>query len=134
MRTFTLHLQAATRYERIEGVASFIGRDRTGSFGILAGHARMMTALVFGLARFRKPDGAWEYLALPGGLLYMVDNELFIGTRRYLMGTDAEQMSRALEAQLLVEEESLWTLKESLRRMEETLFKHLWRMKRVGEA
>jgi F-type H+-transporting ATPase subunit epsilon len=115
-------------------VASFIGRDRTGSFGILAGHARMMTALVFGLARFRKTDATWEYLALPGGLLYMVDNELFIGTRRYLRGPDAEQMSRALEAQLLVEEESLWTLKESLRRMEETLFKHLWRMKRVGEA
>jgi F-type H+-transporting ATPase subunit epsilon len=132
VRTFTLHLQEATRYERIDGVESFIGRDRTGSFGILAGHARMMTALGFGLARFRKAGSTWEYLALPGGLLYMVNNELFIGTRRYLRGSDAVEMSRALEAKLLVEEEALWTLKESLRKMEEALFRNLWRMKRVG--
>jgi F-type H+-transporting ATPase subunit epsilon len=132
--TFTLHLQEATGYERIEGVASFVGRDRTGSFGILAGHARMMTALEFGLARYRKPDSTWEYLALPGALLYMVNNELFITTRRYLRGPDADQMSRALDAQFRAEEEALRTLKESLRRMEEALFKHLWRMKRVGAA
>lgn len=134
MRTFTIHLQEATGTERIEGVASFVGRDRTGSLGILAGRARMMTALEFGLARYRKPDSPWEYLALPGALLYMVENELFISTRRYLRGPDADRMSRALEAQLLVEEEALRTLKESLLRMEEALFKHLWRMKRVGAA
>lgn len=134
MKTFTLHLQEATGYERIEGVVSFVGRDRTGSFGILAGRARLLTALEFGLARYRKPDAPWEYLALPGGLLYMVENELFISARRYLRGSDADQMSRALEAKLGVEEEALRTLKETLRRMEEALFKHLWRMKRVGEA
>jgi len=43
--TFTLHLRDASQYERIEGVESFVGRDESGSFGILAGHARMMTAL-----------------------------------------------------------------------------------------
>jgi len=127
-----MHLQEATGYERIGGVASFVGRDRTGSFGILAGHDRMMTALGYGLARYRKPDSSWEYLALPGALLYMVNNELFISTRRYLRGSDADLMSRALEEQLWVEEEALRTLKESLRRIEEALFKHLWRMKRVG--
>jgi F-type H+-transporting ATPase subunit epsilon len=132
--TFTLHLQEATGYERIEGVASFVGRDRTGSFGILAGHVRMMTALGYGLAWYRKPDSPREYLALPGALLYMVNNELLISTRRYLRGPDADQMSRALEEQMLVEEEALRTLKESLLRIEEALFKQLWRMKRVGST
>lgn len=131
---FTLHLQSATQYERVDDVASFVGRDRTGSFGVLAGHARMMTVLVFGLARFRASDGAWEYLALPGALLYMEDNQLTLNTRRYLRGDDAAQMSDALAAQLLVEEEGLRTIKGSLHQMEETLLKHLWRMKRVGEA
>ena len=82
MNTFILHLQSATQYERIENVASFVGEDDSGSFGVLAGHARMMTSLVFGLARFRTPGADWEFLALPGALLYFVDNQLHINTRR----------------------------------------------------
>jgi len=43
MNTFTLHLFAAGRYERIDGAASFMGEDGSGSFGLLAwfrGHRR----------------------------------------------------------------------------------------------
>jgi F-type H+-transporting ATPase subunit epsilon len=132
MKTFTLHLRDASQYERIDGVESFVGRDESGSFGILAGHARMMTALTFGLARYRTTDADWQYVALPGGLLYFVDTELTILARRYLRGSEFERMTEALERQLLVEEEGLRSLKESLRRIEETLFRHLWRMKRVA--
>jgi F-type H+-transporting ATPase subunit epsilon len=134
VNTFTLHLQSATQYERIGDVESFVGRDRTGSLGVWAGHDRMMTALVFGLARYRKAGEPWEYVALPGALFYVVGNEIFLSTRRYLRGPDAEQMGRALEANLLIEEEGLRTIKESLRRMEEALFKHLWRLRRVGAS
>lgn len=130
--TFTLHLQDASRYERIEGVESFVGRDESGSFGIMAGHARMMTALTFGLARYRPTSSDWQYVALPGGLLYFIDNELTVSARRYLRGAEFERMTDALERQLLVEEEGLRTLKESLRRIEEALFRHLLRMKRVA--
>jgi len=34
MKTFVMHLQSATQYERIENVASFVGEDGSGSFGI----------------------------------------------------------------------------------------------------
>ena len=54
MNTFTMLLQDETRAEKIEGVSSFVGEDISGSFGILAGHTRMMTILVMGLARYRK--------------------------------------------------------------------------------
>jgi F-type H+-transporting ATPase subunit epsilon len=132
VRTFTLHLQDATQYERIERVESFVGRDESGSFGILAGHARMMTALTFGLVRYRPAVADWQYIALPGGLLYFINNELTVSTRRYLRGAEFERIAEALERQLLVEEEELQTLKESLRRIEEALFEHLLRMKRVA--
>ena len=131
MKTFTLHLRDASQYERIDGVESFVGRDESGGFGILAGHARFMTALTFGLARYRTAGADWQFVALPGGLLNFVDNELTILARRYLRGAEFEQMAEALERQLLVEEEGLRSLKESLRRIEEALFRHLWRMKRV---
>ena len=95
MRTFTLILQDATHTQRIEQVTSFVGEDATGSFGILARHTRMMTSLVFGLARFRTVENAWQYLALPGAVLYFNDNELSLSTRRYLMDDDYERISIA---------------------------------------
>ena len=126
MRTFTLILQDATQTQRIEQVASFVGEDATGSFGILAGHARMMTSLVFGLARFSSGENAWQYLALPGAVLYFNDNELSLSTQRYLADDDYERISIALHEKLLAEENELRELKKSLHHMEESVLKRLW--------
>ena len=126
MRTFTLILQDATHTQRIEQVTSFVGEDATGSFGILAGHARMMTSLVFGLARFRAGENPWQYLAMPGAVLYFNDNELSLSTRRYLVDDDYERISIALHEQLLAEEKELRELKKSLHHMEEEVLRRLW--------
>jgi F-type H+-transporting ATPase subunit epsilon len=132
MKTFRLMLLDATRRETFEEVISFVGEDASGSFGILAGHARLMTALLFGLARFRRADGHWRYLAFPGALLYFVNDELSISTRRYLLDDDYGRISVALQEQLLAEEEGLRVMKESLHRMEEELLRRLWEMNRAG--
>ena len=132
MNTFRLTLCDATRRETFEEVISFVGEDTSGSFGILAGHARLMTALLFGLARFRRADGHWRYLAFPGALLYFVNDELSISTRRYLLDEDYGRISAALQEQLLAEEEDLRIMKESLHRMEEELLRRLWEMHRTG--
>jgi F-type H+-transporting ATPase subunit epsilon len=127
MRTFTLILQDATHTQRIEQVTSFVGEDATGSFGILAGHARMMTSLIFGLARFRVGENAWQYLALPGAVLYFNANELSLSTRRYLVDDDYERISSALHEQLLAEEQEMRELKKSLHHMEEEVLRRLWK-------
>jgi F-type H+-transporting ATPase subunit epsilon len=82
VNTFAVQLLAADRGERVDGVASFVGEDASGSFGLMARHQRFMTVLAFGLARLTLADGSRRYLGLPGGLLYFVDNELRIFTRR----------------------------------------------------
>ena len=133
MTTIALNLWAATSHARFEGVQSFVGEDESGSFGILPGHHRFMTSLTFGLARFRCDESNWQFLALPGGLLYFVDDELTINTRRYLLDTDYERISSALSEHLLAEEEKLRSLKESLHRMEEEMLRRLWEMRRGGE-
>ena|SRR5213080_3335213 len=130
MTPFVLHLQSATQYERIERVVSFVGEDTSGCFGILGGHERMMTILSFGLARFRTSDDVWHYLALPGAVLYFVENQLYLSTRRYLRDTDYKRIASSLREQLLVEEESLRSLKENLHRLEEEMYKRLWKMER----
>ena len=132
MRTFTMHLQSATQYERIENVASFVGEDESGSFGIRARHARMMTALTYGLARYQLRDGGWRYLAFPRGILYFVNNALYISTRRFLHDADYQRISKGLLEQLLREEEELRVIRESLYRLEQEMFRRLWRMGRHG--
>ena len=130
MNAFTLLLQDATRSERIENVTSFVGEDGSGSFGIRASHARMVTVLVTGLARFRVATGSWQYLALPGAVLYFHDNVLTLSTRHYLRDADYGRISAALQERLLAEEEQLHSTRESLRRMEESLLRRLWEMGR----
>jgi F-type H+-transporting ATPase subunit epsilon len=134
VNTFPMHLESTTQYDRVEKVISFIGEDDSGSFGVLPGHARMMTLLRFGLARFRVLDEDWEYLALPGALAYFLDGELHLSTRHYLRGKDYDKISTALEQELLVEEDNLQVVKQSLHRLEEEMFKRLWKLKRTGEA
>lgn len=133
MNTFNLTIRDATRTRRFENVYSFIGEDASGSFGIQSNHARIMASLVFGLARFRLTDESWQYLAMPGALLYFVNNELTINTKRYLIDTDYERISRALQEELLAEEKKLKAMKDSLHHMEEEVLKRLWELGR-GEA
>ncbi|MGD8939469.1 MAG: F0F1 ATP synthase subunit epsilon [Gammaproteobacteria bacterium] len=133
MNTFTLHLQDATQYERVEHVSSFIAEDDSNSFGLLAGHEKMMTSLVFGLARYRVQDQAWQYLALPGALVYFLNNELYLSTRRYLRDDNYERISLALRQQLRAEEQVLHSIRASLHQMEEEMLKRLWELSRSGK-
>lgn len=132
MGEFTLLLQDATRSERVEGVSDFVAEDASGSFGIRARHARYITSLSVGLARYRIGTGPWQYLALPGALLYFHDNTLSLSTRHYLRDDNYDRISQALQVQLLAEEEQMRATKESLRHMEEEILKRMWELGRKG--
>lgn len=132
MNTFVLRLQEATRSQDIDGVTSFVGEDESGSFGILAGHARTMTVLTIGLARFRVDEEHWNYLAVPGAVLYFHNDVLTLSTRRYFIDDDYMRISQTLEQQLLVEEQELYSMKKSLHKMEQEVLRRLWEMGREG--
>jgi len=134
LRTFVLHLQDSRGYDRLEGVASFVGRDESGSFGLMAGHERFMTSLVFGLSRFRLQGEAWEYLAVPGALVYFADDQLFLSTRRYFRDPDYRKISGQLMDQLAAEERDLASIQESLHRLEGEMLKRLWELGRGREV
>ena len=130
MNQFLLNIFDATHEQRITGVTSFIGEDASGSFGIMPNHARFMTTLVFGLARFRLGTEDWQYLALPGAVVYFNNNELTISTRHFLIDTDLQRISILLEQQLITEEENLRATRESLHRMEQAMLKRMLALKR----
>jgi F-type H+-transporting ATPase subunit epsilon len=130
MNTFVLHLQSGTQYERIDDAVSFVAADDSGSFGVLAGHARIMTCLATGLARFRTADGTWQFLALPGAVLYFVDDQLYVNTRRYLHDPDYKRISAVWREEIQAEEEKLRTVTDSLNHLEDEMLKRMWNMQR----
>ncbi|MCP9443249.1 MAG: hypothetical protein NNA20_11710 [Nitrospira sp.] len=132
MKTFTLHVQDAVRTERIEEVVSFIGRDASGSFGILAGHERFVTVLEFGLARFRRLDRPWEYLALPEAVLYVTGDDVKICTRRFFRDNDYERICRDLDERLRIEEAELRDIKNRVHQLQQELLRRLWQVGRQG--
>ncbi|MGD9153024.1 MAG: F0F1 ATP synthase subunit epsilon [Gammaproteobacteria bacterium] len=134
MKTFSLHLQSTKQCEELDDIMSFVGEDASGSFGILADHARIMTCLKFGLARFKYKNANTdeEYLALPGGLLYFNQNILIITTRYYLRSNDYDEISNALEEKSRSEREDIANIKETLHRLDEKILKRLWEMQQGG--
>lgn len=133
MTTFQITLMSMTRSEAVPDVVSFTGRDAAGSFGILANAYRRMTVLIFGLAHFQLATGGVEYLALPGGLLYFVDNELRIATTNFVRSSGLEEISEALDHQLRQEESELREIKQGLHRLDEQILKRMYEMKRSPE-
>lgn len=131
MSEMTLILQDATRSETIKAVTSFVGEDATGSFGLLPGHARFITTLIIGLARFKKAGSGWTYIAMPGAVLYFKDNVLTISSRRFFIDEDYMRISQTLDKELVSEEEKLFVMKESLHHMEEEVLKRLWELGRT---
>lgn len=128
MSTFSLALHGTAQRDRIAGVVSFVAEDASGQFGVLARHARLLTVLTYGVARYRLEAGDWSYLALPGGVCYFAGDTLNVATRRYVQGPDYDTVRRALSQQLLQEEEQLHSFKESLDRLEREMMRKLWHM------
>ncbi|MBF8269273.1 MAG: H+transporting two-sector ATPase delta/epsilon subunit [Gammaproteobacteria bacterium] len=125
MKTFRLLLRDTIRNESIGEVCSFIGEDDSGSFGILADHTRFMTRLVFGLARFKVVNAPWQYLAVPGAMLYFHNNELILITRRYLRSDNYLAISKDLMEILSVEERNLLEMKRNLHRIDEHILSYM---------
>jgi F-type H+-transporting ATPase subunit epsilon len=134
MSGFLVRLQGATQCERLEQVVSFVGEDASGSFGLMRGHGRFVTSLVFGMARLRYLDGHREYLALPEAVAYFDADVLTLSSRRYLRDDDYSRISRRLRDELVQEENQLVELKHSLEQMERAMMVRLWRLGRDQEV
>lgn len=128
MTAFSLVLQSPVQTQRIEGVRSLVARDRSGSFGVLAGHARMITLAQPGLLRLLRGSNGWEYAAHAGGLLYALGSEVFLCTSRFLTGTDYNGLRGTLEGELRAERESLKIQRSNVARIEEEMMRRLWRL------
>lgn len=125
MKGFSLRLLDSRGVEAFEEVTQFIGADSQGSFGILAGHVSTVAVLRYGLARFCHQAGAWQYLALPGGVLRFADNQLTVTTVLYFLGEDRGLLCEQLAEEMARTDSEAHTARAMLSEIERTLVRRL---------
>lgn len=125
MRSFAVELLTGEALERILGVTSLVAEDASGSFGIQAGHERFTTVLEPGLVRLATADGGRVFLAVPGGILAVVDGTVRLIARRCLRGGEPLELARRLADELAREAGARAERRRRLERLEAELFRRL---------
>lgn len=101
MSARTLRLSISTPERQVvdaRGVRSVRAADESGGFGILPGHADLLTVLVPSVVRWRAADGDEQYCAVRGGILTMTGGDhVAIASRQAVPGRRLE----ALEAEVV---------------------------------
>jgi F-type H+-transporting ATPase subunit epsilon len=84
-------------------VAAVRAEDESGSFGILPGHADLLTALVPSVVRWRTADGSTHFCAVRGGVFTVsAGHNVAVACREGVLGDSLEELEakvRAVRAQ-----------------------------------
>ena len=102
----TIHLTVTTPSQILVDsgdVAAVRAEDESGSFGILPGHADLLTALVPSVMRWRTSDGAAHFCAVRGGVFAVSSGRnVAVACREAVLGDSLEELEgkvRAIRAQ-----------------------------------
>jgi len=89
------------------GVVSVRAEDASGSFGILPGHADLVTALTPSLVTWQRADGRRRWCAVRRGVLSVsAGREVAIATRQAECGDDPALLEQAVQSRLQEARES----------------------------
>jgi F-type H+-transporting ATPase subunit epsilon len=104
----TLHLTVTTPAQILvetHDVVAVRAEDQSGSFGILPGHADLLTVLIPSVVRWRTADGAAHFCAVRGGVFTVsAGHNVAVACREAVLGDsfeDLEAKVRAVRAQQL---------------------------------
>ncbi|TSD90616.1 F0F1 ATP synthase subunit epsilon [Mycobacterium sp. KBS0706] len=107
-------------------VVALRAEDESGSFGILTGHADLLTALAVSIVSWRGADGRSRHCAVRRGVLSVANgSEIAIATREAVPGDDLDQLEqvvlerfhRRLDTERAARTESLKLQMKAIRRI-----------------
>nr|WP_174890371.1 F0F1 ATP synthase subunit epsilon [Roseicella sp. DB1501] len=85
-----------------DDIVSLRAEDASGSFGILPGHADLLTVLAVSVLSWRHADGRQRFCAVRGGIMTVRGGrEIAIATREGRLGDSAEALERTVLAEFL---------------------------------
>jgi F-type H+-transporting ATPase subunit epsilon len=80
-------------------VAAVRAEDESGSFGILPGHADLLTALVPSVVRWQTADGSTHFCAVRGGVFTVsAGHNVAVACREGVLGTSLEDLEAKVRA------------------------------------
>lgn len=91
----------------VQHVVAVRAEDESGSFGILDGHADLLTVLTVSVVSWRHADGRAGYCAVRRGVLSVRGGkQVAIATREGQLGPDLEQLEASVLARFRAEAEA----------------------------
>ncbi len=83
----------------VDDVRSLRAEDDSGAFGVLPGHADLLTVLPPSVVRWTRADGSTRYCALSGGVFRVAGSKrVAIACRRGAIGDDLAALKAEIEA------------------------------------
>ncbi|MBB6254240.1 F0F1 ATP synthase subunit epsilon [Nitrospirillum iridis] len=99
-----------------DDVRALRAEDASGGFGILPGHADLLTRLAISIVQWRRADGGRRYCAVRGGVLTVTGGtQVTVATREAIAGGDIETLDKTVLDRFRVELDQ-----ERLERTEDT--------------
>ena len=125
MNSFTVILRDMQREQRLENVQAFSSKDASGSFSLLAKHTAFLTVTEAGLSELRTEDKTL-FIGATEALLEFDNNELQLGTRRFFMDENPDNLQAQLKAWQAEEQQSRAQLHGNLQRLDAQLLMRLY--------
>jgi F-type H+-transporting ATPase subunit epsilon len=98
----TLHLTITTPAQILvasDNVVAIRAEDQSGSFGVLPGHADLLTALVTSVVRWRTADGAAYFCAVRGGVFAVSGGRnVSVACREGVVGDSLDELEAKVRA------------------------------------
>jgi F-type H+-transporting ATPase subunit epsilon len=98
----TLHLTITTPAQILvasDNVVAIRAEDQSGSFGVLPGHADLLTALIVSVVRWRAADGAAYFCAVRGGVFAVSGGRnVSVACREGVVGDSLDELEAKVRA------------------------------------
>lgn len=117
-----------------EAVVKVTADGAHGNFAILPRHVDFLAALVPGLLSFERADGGERFAAVDGGLLIKHGADVFVPTRRAVIGHDLDKLTLTVEREFLSEDERERDARSAMARLEADFIRRLMELETLGRA
>lgn len=111
---------------RMAGVVHVRAEDASGAFGVLAGHADLLTALAVSVVSWRCADGREGHCAVRGGVLTVSDGRhVAVATREAVVGDDLHALEHEVLARFRQAREEEGEARTGARRLHLAAVRHI---------
>lgn len=111
-----------------QGVRSVRTEDASGGFGLLPGHADLLTVLPLAVLSWRDRDDSWHHCALRGGVLTMRGGcELRVAAREAVPGDDLDALEHAVIEHMAQRQQREEEARRAIRQLELRALRELLR-------